>query len=292
MPRVPSQIVSTVPTGTSPLSVASTTMVTNLNANYLQGYTAASFATASHGHSAAEITSGTFAVARLGTGTPNATRFVDGSGAWRNLTTVDVTDMTDFGGTLAQAIDPSAGRAVLEAAASTHVHIIADTTGLQAALDSKISATRQVATQHSLTGGGSLALDRTLSLVNDSASPGTSKYYGTDSGGTKGYHTLPSSSGGNVRATTKVSTSYTASTSDSIIIAGESASNYTIILPTSGVTNGQMFTVVRPGSGGAGYPSVDAYPVTEDLSAPGDSRTWVWYSSDAQYYLINTIPAS
>jgi hypothetical protein len=55
-----------------------------------------------------------------------------------------------------------------------------------------VQGARQVATQHSLTGGGALTADRTLSLVGDSTSPGNSRYYGTNSGGTKGFHELPS----------------------------------------------------------------------------------------------------
>lgn len=54
--------------------------------------------------------------------------------------------------------------------------------------------TRTIATTHSLTGGGDLSADRTLSLVGDSASPGNSMYYGTNSAGTRGWYPLPSSS--------------------------------------------------------------------------------------------------
>ncbi len=50
---------------------------------------------------------------------------------------------------------------------------------------------RSVATQYSLTGGGNLSADRTLNLVNDAASPGNYKFYGTDSGGTRGWQSTP-----------------------------------------------------------------------------------------------------
>ncbi|MDV2988580.1 MAG: hypothetical protein P3T54_00240 [Dehalogenimonas sp.] len=50
---------------------------------------------------------------------------------------------------------------------------------------------RSVLTQHSITGGGNLSADRTLNLVNDEATPGNSKYYGTSGAGAKGWHTLP-----------------------------------------------------------------------------------------------------
>ncbi len=49
----------------SPFVVSSTTAVTNLNADLLDGLNAASFATSVHGHGAADIASGTLADARL-----------------------------------------------------------------------------------------------------------------------------------------------------------------------------------------------------------------------------------
>lgn len=42
----------------------------------------------------------------------------------------------------------------------------------------------------SITGGGTLAADRTMELVNDSASPGLTQYYGTNGSGTKGWFSL------------------------------------------------------------------------------------------------------
>ncbi|HSX06739.1 MAG TPA: hypothetical protein VLG92_03400 [Candidatus Saccharimonadia bacterium] len=67
-----------------------------------------------------------------------------------------------------------------------------DITNLTTDLTAKAATATQVATSGSLTGGGDLTTTRTLSLVNDSASPGNSKYYGTNSSGTKGYFGLSS----------------------------------------------------------------------------------------------------
>jgi hypothetical protein len=52
-----------------------------------------------------------------------------------------------------------------------------------------------VATTNSIS-GGTITTTGTLQLVNDSGSPGNSKYYGTDSGGTKGFFSLPSGGAG------------------------------------------------------------------------------------------------
>ena len=57
----------------SPFTVDSTEVVTNLNADLLDGNEASAFATASHNHSASAITSGTLPVARGGTGTTSST---------------------------------------------------------------------------------------------------------------------------------------------------------------------------------------------------------------------------
>ena len=53
-----------------------------------------------------------------------------------------------------------------------------------------------ITTQHSLTGGGDISATRTLNLVNDTATPGNSKYYGTDGGGARGWFNLPSGGSG------------------------------------------------------------------------------------------------
>lgn len=55
-----------------------------------------------------------------------------------------------------------------------------------------VISTRSITGATSLTGGGDLTADRTISLVNDSAAPGNSYYYGTDGTGTKGFFALPS----------------------------------------------------------------------------------------------------
>jgi hypothetical protein len=51
-----------------------------------------------------------------------------------------------------------------------------------------------ISTTGSLTGGGSLAQSRTISLINDQASPPSTHYYGTNAAGTKGYFPIPQNS--------------------------------------------------------------------------------------------------
>ena len=71
-------------------------------------------------------------------------------------------------------------------------------TATQTALNAKAASATTVTGATSLTGGGDLTANRTISLVNDSASPGNSYYYGTNSTGSKGYFSLPSGSGSSV----------------------------------------------------------------------------------------------
>jgi hypothetical protein len=76
-----SQLISTVSTGTAPLTVSSTTVVTNLNADYLDGYHASSFA----------LTSGVVQLAPASAQTDSSTNssiFINKTGASGNLLTL------------------------------------------------------------------------------------------------------------------------------------------------------------------------------------------------------------
>ena len=66
-------------------------------------------------------------------------------------------------------------------------------TSLQAELDRAVSEAREIKTAGSLTGGGDLSEDRTLSLVNDQTSPGPSRHYATDGAGVKGWRVIATS---------------------------------------------------------------------------------------------------
>lgn len=65
-------------------------------------------------------------------------------------------------------------------------------TAQQTALNAKANNSTTIAGANSVAGGGDLSANRTLSLVNDSAAPGNSQYYGTNGSGAKGYFSLPS----------------------------------------------------------------------------------------------------
>jgi hypothetical protein len=79
------------------------------------------------------------------------------------------------------------------------------------------ASARTVNTQHSLTGGGDLSADGTLSLVNDSASPGNSKVYGTDGSGAKGWKNDPA--GGSTLPTGYTSAQQTITAAGSLTLA-------------------------------------------------------------------------
>lgn len=76
-----------------------------------------------HTHAAADVTSGTFATARLGSGTANNTAYLRGDSTWQALNVASVSGL----------------QAALDAkSALVHTHVIADVTGLQAALDARV----------------------------------------------------------------------------------------------------------------------------------------------------------
>lgn len=60
----------------------------------------------------------------------------------------------------------------------------------QTALNDKAAITTTISGTNSISGGGDLSANRTVALVNDAASPGNSKYYGTDGTGTRGFFNL------------------------------------------------------------------------------------------------------
>lgn len=68
-------------------------------------------------------------------------------------------------------------------------------TTINSMLSSYVPDSRAVNTSGSLTGGGNLGINRTLSLVNDNSSPGANKLYGTDGSGNKGWYNQPSGGG-------------------------------------------------------------------------------------------------
>ena len=148
---------------------------------------------------AANVT-GVVAVANGGSGATTLTGYLKGNGT-SAFTAVSSVPATDISGTLLVA-NGGTGAATFTAgylkangtSAFTTVATIpqSDVTGLTAALAAKADNAITITGTISLTGGGDLTANRTLSLVNDSTTPGVLKYYGTDSGGTKGFFTLPS----------------------------------------------------------------------------------------------------
>jgi hypothetical protein len=98
--------------------------------------------------------------------------------------------------TLLAAADAAAQRAAMGLGTAATTAATAYATAAQGATaDTAVQPARSISTQHSLTGGGSLAADRTVSLVNDTASPGANKTYGTDAGGVRGWKNDPDGGG-------------------------------------------------------------------------------------------------
>lgn len=133
-------------------------------------------------------------------------------------------------------------------------------TATQAALDAKADETVTVSGATSLTGGGDLTANRTLSLVGDAATPGNSRYYGTDGTGTKGFHALPAGDptlGGDLTGTA----------SNAQIAAGAVGSSE---IANDSVTEPKLDAANSPSNG-------------QVLSWNGTNFTWVTPSSSTGY---------
>lgn len=125
-----------------------------------------------------------------------------------SLTLDSLNDVTASGATDGQSLVFNAGTwgpasvgtggTVVDATSSVKgvVQLAGDLGGTAAAptvpgLANKANTTITITGASSLTGGGSLAANRTLSLVNDSATPGNNYYYGTNGSGSKGFYAIP-----------------------------------------------------------------------------------------------------
>lgn len=101
----------------------------------------------SHTHSGADITSGTVAPPRLGSGTPSGSTFLRGSGVWGAVTLADLSDSSTFGRTWSSLADAAAGRAAL-------------------ALDNAGTAIEAVANHRTrVNSGGSVSTRKRLNLI-------------------------------------------------------------------------------------------------------------------------------
>lgn len=180
-----------------------------------------------------------------------------------------VTLATHAGLSAERVLVVGAGLSLTDGGAGSNVEValdadVDDVDGLTDALSGKAATSRSVSTQHSLTGGGNLTADRTLSLVGDEASPGEGKYYGTDGEGNKGYHALPGGSGDDDDLVTasNPSSPYTATslTGRSVVKIAGLDHDLTINKPTGTFGTGKRFYVQI------------------EVTASGGSRTITWGS--------------
>ena len=108
-------------------------------------------------------------------------------------TALDGKAATGHSHTLSDVTD-SGGAAALDVGTTTGTVAAGDDSRITGA----VQTSRQVATQHSLDGGGDLTTDRTLSLVGDVAAPGNNKVYGTDGAGARAWKDDPAGGSGDV----------------------------------------------------------------------------------------------
>lgn len=154
-----------------------------------------------HTHAAGDITSGTFADARIA-----QSNVVQHEGALGTVIAIANTIMRRDVSGYAYAVYFNQSSSNSENPTISQIMVTngSDNFFRKASLahlisqGSLVQTSRTIATQHSLAGGGDLSSNRTLALVGDVASPGASKYYGTNASGTRGWYDLPSGGGGTV----------------------------------------------------------------------------------------------
>lgn len=158
------------------------------------------------------------------------------------------------------ALDAKADDSALTAHTSdtTTVHGIADTSDLVVTADiaSKVDDTITVTGTNSLSGGGDLSANRTLSLVNDAATPGNDKYYGTDSGGAKGYFDLPSGGAAQIDDLSDVDTTTTPPTDGQALVWNDTNSVWEPGSSTGGFIEGDGIAKVTVGNTAPSGPAI------------------------------------
>jgi hypothetical protein len=177
--------------------------------------------------------------------TPTSGQVLSWNGSAMSWTTNSASDPTmggDLSGTASNA-QIAAGAIVNADINATAAIAQSKVANLTTDLAAKASTTTTITGATSLTGGGSLAANRTLSLVGDSATPGNSMYYGTNNAGTKGFYAVPSGGGGAGRTVVSRSTTTTASAGE-YILANGATSGFTVTLPTA-QTNGTFISVKK-----------------------------------------------
>lgn len=236
------------------------------------------------------------------TGTPTYNLAVDASGnfietafggsiAWGSITGT-LTSQTDLISYLVANYYPLSSNPAgyLTTIAGLNISLLTNDSGYitSAALSPYVQSTRAVNTINSLTGGGDLSADRTLSLVNDSASPGNNKVYGTDSSGVKGWKADPTGGGNSIGELTSDVTAGPATLPSQSVPATLKANlktgsfGVTIDGVTSIIQIGQVGYVVMPYAG-----TITGWSITANTI--GNIQFDIWKTAAAIPLLANSI---
>lgn len=141
--------------------------------------------------------------------------------------------------------------------------------------NSKVAVSRTISTTHSITGGGNLSANRTLSLVNDVASPGNNFFYGTNGTGVRGWYDFANYTRNSISVTTPL----TYNSSTGVIGISQATSSVSGFLSSTDWTtfNNKVSTTravntTNSITGGGNLSADRTLQLVNDESAPGASR--------------------
>ena len=143
-----------------------------------------------------------------------------------------------------------------------------DSTEVEMGAATSTGTVTNIATSNSIT-GGPITTTGTIQLVNDSASPGNSKYYGTDGSGTKGWFTLPGGGGSSLPVVDTTS-----------IIKGSVDASKEVRFEVDGLTTGTVRVITVPDVDGTLAYLTASQTLTNKTLGSG---TKVTLGSDATY---------
>ena len=163
-------------------------------------------------------------------------------------------------------------------------------------INGKADKTITITGTKSLTGGGDLSANRTLELVNDAASPGNNKFYGTSGSGVRGFFSLPTATGDVTGPASSVANNFSsfADTTGKVLKdSGKKASDFQTALTIGNLTETASSILTITGGTGAIIGSGLTIAVQQaDTTHPGYLSSTDWNTFNGKQAALGFTPIS